>query len=81
LGVEKCGVGHNILEKCCPHFLKEVLDPNKILGEILDNFKESAGVLEILEKVNPRVSIWALLKSPMAVAATAKGRAIAMRIP
>ncbi len=49
--VKQCGVGHDGVEQSHSHFIEGVLDPCKVLREVLNDLKELPGGLAILEEL------------------------------
>ncbi len=49
-GVQKRGVGQDQREQETAELVKAVLEPHKVLGEVLNDLKEPSGSLFLLEK-------------------------------
>jgi hypothetical protein len=73
-GIQESWVGQHKLEQKAAELIKAVLDSHEVLGEILDHLKSLLVTFLFWNNSPQRDSIWAWLKRPMAVAATAKGR-------
>jgi hypothetical protein len=52
--VKESGVGHYRVKKGHPHLVERVLDPGKVLGEVLNNLKKSHQVACRFRNSSPR---------------------------